>query len=199
MDRPDIIAAMAMASIAGGAGGVRIQGVENTRLVTTKLDVPIVAIVKRDLTESDVRITPFLEDVSNLAQAGANIIACDATLRQRPVEIKQLLNEIHQSGCIAMADISSFEEGINAAELGFELVGTTLSGYTGGEIPKEPDLKLVSRLSAQGINVVAEGRFNSPELASAAIKAGAYCVTVGSAITRVEHICNWFTSAINNA
>ncbi|MFK0573257.1 N-acetylmannosamine-6-phosphate 2-epimerase [Endozoicomonas sp.] len=197
MDTPEIITAMAKASAAGGAGALRIQGVENIRLVANIVDIPIVGIIKRDLEDSEVRITPFLEDVRSLAEAGAKIIACDATFRERPVPVERLLQEIHKAGCIAMADISSFEEGVQAAQMGFDLIGTTLSGYTSGATPEDPDFALISDLHAQGLKVVAEGRFNSPELAGQAIKAGAYCVTVGSAITRVEYICQWFSDAIN--
>lgn len=197
MDTPGIIAAMAKASVAGGAGALRIQGVENIRLVANIVDIPIVGIIKRDLEDSEVRITPLLEDVQSLAEAGAQIIACDATFRERPVPVEQLLQAIHKAGCIAMADISSFEEGVQAAQMGFDLIGTTLSGYTSGDTPEDPDFALISDLHAQGLKVVAEGRFNSPELAGQAIKAGAYCVTVGSAITRVEYICQWFSDAIN--
>ena len=45
---------------------------------------------------------------------------------------------------------------------------------------------------------MAEGRYNTPELAALAIENGAYAVTVGSALTRLEHIVGWFVSAIDN-
>ncbi|ECI2867437.1 N-acetylmannosamine-6-phosphate 2-epimerase, partial [Salmonella enterica subsp. enterica] len=79
---------------------------------------------------------------------------------------------------------------------GVEFIGTTLSGYTGGEIPDEPDLTMVSELSNAGCRVIAEGRYNSPALAAKAIEQGAWAVTVGSAITRIEHICQWFSQAV---
>lgn len=199
MDTPEVITRMAQACRDGGAAAVRIQGVTNVAEVVRALDIPIVGIVKRDLLDSDVRITPFLEDVYALADAGAKIIAYDATQRERPVATSELVTAIHRSGCIAMADCATLEDGILAAEMGAELIGTTMSGYTGGAVPKEPDYQLIRGLAERGYRVVAEGRFNQPELAARAIRAGAYCITVGSAITRIEHICQWFCDAIDGA
>ncbi len=199
MDTPEVIARMALACRDGGAAAVRIQGVINVAEVAGVLDIPIVGIVKRDLPDSDVRITPFLEDVYALAEAGAKIIAYDATQRKRPVPTSELVAAIHRCGCIAMADCATLEDGILAAEMGVELIGTTMSGYTGGPVPKEPDYRLIHDLAERGYKVVAEGRFNQPDLASKAISQGAYCITVGSAITRVEHICQWFSDAIDEA
>lgn len=82
---------------------------------------------------------------------------------------------------------------------GTQLIGTTLSGYTSPETPDEPDLALVASLSQAGCRVVAEGRYNSPALAAQAIEQGAWAVTVGSAITRLEHICQWYRDALLGA
>ena len=46
MDRPEIVAAMAQAAVAGGAAGLRIEGVENLRAVRPFVSVPIIGIVK---------------------------------------------------------------------------------------------------------------------------------------------------------
>ncbi len=192
MDRPDIVAAMAQASVAGGAAGLRIEGIANLKAVRPTVDVPIIGIVKRDLEGTDVRITPFIEDVVALKKAGADIIAIDATERLRPTAVKALVEAIHEQGCLVMADCSTYEEGLYCQSIGVEIIGTTLSGYTGGPVPAEPDFELVTRLQEAGCLVMAEGRYNTPALARQAIEAGAFCVTVGSAITRIEHICGWF-------
>ncbi|MGF1737561.1 N-acetylmannosamine-6-phosphate 2-epimerase [Photobacterium satsumensis] len=199
MDAPEIVAAMAQASVAGGAAALRIEGVDNLRAVRPKVSVPIIGIVKRDLADSDVRITAFVEDVEALAQAGADIIAIDATQRPRPVPVEELVTAIKELGCLAMADCATYEEGIASLQLGVEIIGSTLSGYTGGEVPKEPDFALVTKLDQAGCFVMAEGRYNSPLLARQAIEAGASCVTVGSAITRIEHICQWFGHEVSQA
>ncbi|MBW3696741.1 N-acetylmannosamine-6-phosphate 2-epimerase [Vibrio sp. T187] len=199
MDKPSIVAAMAAASVDGGAVGLRIEGIENLKAVRPLVTVPIIGIVKRDLPDSDVRITPFIEDVIALKEAGADIIAIDATNRARPTEVVELVEKIHQLGCLVMADCSDYDEGMAAYKLGAEIIGTTMSGYVSGPVPSEPDFPFITRLAEQGCFVMAEGRFNSPELAHQAIKAGASCVTVGSAITRIEHICQWFEHAVRSA
>lgn len=199
MDKPEIVAAMAAASITGGAKGVRIEGVDNLRAVRKVVSAPIIGIVKRDLADSPIRITPFLEDIDALAQAGADIIAVDGTNRIRPVSIKEAVERIHSLGCLAMADCSNLTEGLYCHSLGFEIIGSTMSGYTGGEIPNEPDYQLVKDLKAAGCFVMAEGRYNTPELAAKAIQLGADSVTVGSALTRLEHIVSWFSAEVDKA
>lgn len=196
MDTPEIVAAMALASLAGGAVGLRVEGIKNIEAVRRVTDAPIIGIIKRDLPDSEVRITPWLADVDALNAAGADIIAFDVTCRPRPVSVADLFQRVQATGCLAMADASNIEDGLIAYRLGIDFIGTTLSGYTQTPVPTEPDLELVKQLSQAGCKVIAEGRYNSPALAAAAISAGAYAVTVGSAITRIEHICSWFCEAI---
>ncbi|ECV2980119.1 N-acetylmannosamine-6-phosphate 2-epimerase [Salmonella enterica] len=196
MDKPEIVAAMAQAAASAGAVAVRIEGIENLRTVRPHLSVPIIGIIKRDLTGSPVRITPYLQDVDALAQAGADIIAFDASFHSRPVDIDSLLTRIRLHGLLAMADCSTVNEGISCHQKGIEFIGTTLSGYTGPITPVEPDLAMVTQLSHAGCRVIAEGRYNTPALAANAIEHGAWAVTVGSAITRIEHICQWFSHAV---
>lgn len=196
MDTPEIVTAMAKAAVSAGAIAIRIEGLNNLRAARPEISVPVIGIVKRDLENSDVRITPFLNDVDALAEAGADIIAIDATFRSRPVAIEELIARIHHHGLLAMGDCSTTEEGLNCQDKGVEFIGTTMSGYTTGVTPKAPDLKMVSELSNAGCRVIAEGRYNSPELSAEAIENGAWAVTVGSAITRIEHICQWFIEAV---
>ncbi|OOF65604.1 N-acetylmannosamine-6-phosphate 2-epimerase [Rodentibacter sp. Ppn85] len=199
MDKPEIVAAMAQASVVGGAAGLRIEGVENLKATRPTVNVPIIGIVKRDLPDSPVRITPFLNDIEDLANAGADIIAVDGTHRPRPVDLESAVKKIHELGCLAMADCSNLEEGLHCQKLGFDIIGSTMSGYTDGTVPEEPDYQLVKDLKAAGCRVMAEGRYNSPELAKTAIEIGADFVTVGSALTRLEHIVGWFVDAVKSA
>lgn len=200
MDKVEHVVAMALAAIDGGAKGLRIEGVENVKAVAKATSAPIVGIVKRDLADSPIRITPFIEDVKALAQAGASIIAFDGTERTRPIAMLALLEAIHESGCVAMADCADYETGLMLAQHGCTFIGSTMSGYTDlTNIPDEPDYALVKSWVAQGLNVIAEGRYNSPERAAKAIELGAFAVTVGSAITRVEHITQWFVGSIDGA
>lgn len=199
MDRPEITAAMALAAIAGGAAGLRLEGIENlsaTRILTT---APIIGIVKRDLAGSPVRITPTLEDINALANHGADIIAYDATARSRPVETPHLIAAIKSTGRLAMADCAIYADGERALAQGADILGTTLSGYAYEDaIPGAgPDFDLIERFSSLGLFVMAEGRFYSPQLAGEAMARGANCVTVGSAITRIEHNTGWFAASVS--
>ncbi|MGL4213607.1 MAG: N-acetylmannosamine-6-phosphate 2-epimerase, partial [Morganella morganii] len=77
MDKPEIVAAMARAAVNAGAVAVRIEGIDNLKATRPLIDVPIIGIVKRDLPDSPVRITPWLSDAEALATEGADIIAFD--------------------------------------------------------------------------------------------------------------------------
>lgn len=202
MDRDDIVLAMALASQIGGAVAVRIEGVRRVARVAAALHIPVIGIVKRDLANSPVRITPFEDDVAALAEAGARLIAVDATLRPRPEPVEALLQAIHRRGALAMADCATLEEGLAAHRMGFEVVGSTLSGYTqetscASDAP--PDSALVRRLAQAGVWVMAEGRIATPELAAQALGWGAQAVTVGSALTRLEWMVGRHVHALQAA
>lgn len=200
MDKVEHVVAMALAAVDGGAKGLRIEGIENVRAVAKATSTPIVGIVKRDLDNSPIRITPFIKDVEALAEAGASIIAFDGTDRDRPAAMLDLLAAVHKSGCVAMADCADYDTGMMLAKHGCTFIGSTMSGYVDlNKTPNTPDYDLVSNWVAQGLNVIAEGRYNSPERAAKAIELGAFSVTVGSAITRIEHITQWFVGSINDA
>ena len=201
MDRAEITAAMARAAEAGGADGLRIEGVDNLAATRPLTRLPIIGLVKRDLDDSPVRITPFLEDVDALARTGADVIAYDATQRPRPVPTADLVAAIHATGKIAMADCATLDDARIARDQGAEIIGTTLSGYADDIAPEGagPDLALVTAFRTLGGFVMAEGRYNAPALAGAALEAGADCVTVGSAVTRIEHITGWFAAAVAGA
>ena len=100
-----------------------------------------------------------------------------------------------------MADCSTLDEGIAAAAAGADLVGTTLSGYTAYTSKQPgPDLDLVARLAtAVDVPVVAEGRIHTPAQAAQALRAGAWAVVVGTAITHPSTITGWFASAMADA
>lgn len=201
MDHPEIVAAMAMAAVAGGAAGLRIEGIDNLRAVRAKVSVPIIGIVKSDLIDTPVRITVLASEAKALAEAGADIIAYDATDRPRPDGRGAVLEMIRACGKLAMADCSSLEDGQIAMRGGAAVLGTTLSGYTAETEGRNagPDFELISQFKRLGGFVMAEGRINTPELAARARLAGADAVTVGSALTRLEHMTSWFVDAIGGA
>lgn len=196
LDAPDITARFALAALDGGASGLRIEGIENLRAVRAATDVPIIGLIKRDRDDTEVRITPTVEDALALAREGADIVAFDATDRPRPVPVVDIVAAIHAEGKLAMADCSTIAEGRAAAEAGCAIVASTLSGYTGPTVPDDPDFALVEALAGLGRFVIAEGRYNVPDYARRAVRAGADAVVVGSAITRPEHITSWFVQGI---
>ncbi|MCZ8100451.1 MAG: putative N-acetylmannosamine-6-phosphate 2-epimerase [Burkholderiales bacterium] len=196
-DSVEFIVGFALAARDGGARALRIEGVANVRAVTLACDLPVIGLVKRDLADTAVRITPFVDDAVALARAGAAIVAFDATDRRQPGMVAALVEAIHDAGALAMADIATEAEARSAVAAGADVVATTLSGYVGpGSVPDAPDLALVRACAALGRPVVAEGRYNAPALAAAAIRAGAHAVVVGSAMTRPEYIARWFSDAI---
>ncbi len=183
-----VIAAMARAAAMGGAAGLRLNGEDDIREVRRTVDVPIIGIRKVWTSESPVYITSTFADAQAVAGAGADIIALDATSRPRREgeQLDDLIAKIKDVlGRPVMADVATVEEGVHAAALGADLVATTLSGYTdAGPAPDAPDLDLVRNLSGVlRVPVVAEGRYRTPSQVGEALRAGAFAVVVGRAIT----------------
>ena len=201
MDSTAIITALGLAAADGGSAGLRIEGADSVRSLAAACSLPIIGLIKRDLSDSPIRITPLLEDVDALAAAGASIIAYDATQRGRPVPTADIVRRIHDSGLAAMADCARVDDGRQAMAEGAEILGTTMSGYAYGELPEiaPPDFDLIQELAAMDAFVIAEGRMRTPDEAALAIQHGADAVVIGSAITRVEHITSWFSDAIAEA
>ncbi|QFY63313.1 ROK family protein (plasmid) [Rhizobium grahamii] len=199
MDDAAFVIGFANAAAAAGAAAVRIESVAYVKAARPHVAVPIIGIVKRDLDDSPVRITPFIADVEDLADAGADIIAFDATDRVRPAAFSALVAAAKAKGKLTMADCSSFEDAKRALAEGVDFVGTTLSGYVGGPEPVDPDIALIAAMRTLTPHVIAEGRIRTPEQAAEAASAGAFAVVVGSAITRTEHATTWFHEAVSAA
>ena len=199
-DKTSIVVSMAEAAIIGGCGGVRIEGEKNIRAVKKNISLPIIGIIKNDLDNYKVRITPLLKDVDKIINSGADIIAYDATNRKRPFPTKEIILKIKKANRLAMADCSNLDDAKNAILEGADIIGTTLAGYVGKQVKDtdKPNIKLVKEFKKLNCFVMAEGRYNTPELAKQAIKAGADAVTIGSAITRIDNITSWFVKKIKN-
>ncbi len=187
------MAAMALAAAKAGALGIRANGPDDITAIHHFVSLPIIGIYKQDYPGFPVRITPTIDSALQVAKAGADVIALDATTRPHPdgLSLAERLRLIHdQAGCPVMADVSSYSEGLAAEKAGADLVATTLAGYTVDTLAQNgPDLELVQQLAvALHIPVVAEGRIATPEQAARALEMGAYAVVVGSAITRPQWI-----------
>ncbi len=199
---PIIMSKMAVAAKMGGAVGIRANTVEDINEIRKNVDLPIIGIIKEVYEDSEIYITPTLKETKELLDSSADIIAFDATLRKRPKneKLEDIIREIKKSGKLAMADISTYEEGIQAYKLGVDIVSTTLSGYTPYS-PQllEPDYELIKKLSKDiNIPLIAEGRVTTPEQLIKCLKCGAYSVVVGGAITRPQLITKHFVEAIED-
>lgn len=194
---PQTIARLALAAVQGGAAGLRIQGFEDVRAVRAVTDLPIIGLTKTDRDDTDVYITPTVDEAVRLAQLGAEIVALDATLRPRPCPVRELVSAIHGEGALVMADISTLPEAAAAMAAGADMVSTTLSGYT-PDSPDQPgpDWALMKALNAADVPFAAEGRIQRPEEAVQALALGAAFVVVGSAITRPDVITRWYAEAL---
>lgn len=175
---------MARAAVLGGAAGIRANGAADIAAIRAAVDVPILGISKSGDPDG-VYITPTFASAAPLVEAGAAVVGLDATERPRPEPLSELVARIHgELGVPVLADVDSLAAGVAAAAAGADLVATTLSGYTGGPVPAEPDVDLVRSLAVElDCPIVAEGRYWTPSDVSAAFDAGATAVVVGTAIT----------------
>ena len=177
---------MAEAAEAGGAVAIRAEGLRDISEIKKAVSIPIVGLIKLKSENTPVVITPLLEHVYQLLEAGVDLIAVDATLRKRVDGTlgNDFVAQAKAIGAVVIADIDDLESAIAAEKSGAVAVFTTLSGYTKGEVPELPDIDLVKSCATHcAVPVIAEGRFNSPELVGQAFDAGAWSVCVGSAIT----------------
>jgi N-acylglucosamine-6-phosphate 2-epimerase len=200
LDVPEIIAAFAATAELNGAVGLRINGPSHISAVKARVSVPIIGIEKLTDLESEVYITPTMDSARRVAASGATIIALDATLRRRPGGetmgglIKRISSEL---GVPVMADIATENDGLLAAELGADLIATTLCGYTAETRDcRIPALSLVERLAFRlSVPIICEGGISSPEDLSRAFDCGAFAVVVGGAITGVDKLVRKFVAA----
>jgi N-acylglucosamine-6-phosphate 2-epimerase len=97
-----------------------------------------------------------------------------------------------------MADISTFDEAMDAIHAGADLIATTLVGYTPYSHPVSiPDFELIEKLVRfSPVPVVVEGHVSTPTEARLAFDLGAYAVVVGAAITQPQWITRQFVNAI---
>ncbi len=192
--------AMMKSVINGGAKALRLAGARDVKNAKKLFNVPVIGLTKPDKLPDNwldvVYITPSLKEVDELISAGADIIATDATKRQRPKEsLEEIVKYVHDNNRLIMADISNFDEGLNAQNLGFDIISTTLSGYTKytETSSTKPDFELLDKL-VKNLNtpIVLEGRIWNPKEVDRAFELGAHCVVIGSAVTRPQLITKRF-------
>lgn len=199
-----IMGRMAKAAKEGGAKGIRANTPEDILEIKKNVDLPIIAIIKRDYADSEIYITPTMKEIRELMAVKPEIIALDATDRLRPEgkTLKEFFREIKKEypDQLLMADCSTVEECLYADELGFDFIGTTMVGYT----PESKGLKIdaddfkILRDVIKGVKhrVICEGNIDSPAKARRVLDLGSFAVVVGSSITRPQLITKKYTEAI---
>lgn len=200
-----IMGKMALAAKKGGAVGIRANSKEDIAEIKKMVDLPIIGIVKRNYKDFNVYITPTMKEIDELVEVGVDIVAIDATNRERPYgkSLGNFVKDIREKypNIILMADISNFEEAIKAEKLGFDIIATTLVGYT--EYSREESIDkndfdfLKKIITNVNIPVIAEGKIDTPQKAKRCLELGTHSVVVGSAITRPQIITKKFVDEIN--
>lgn len=190
---------MAKAAVLAGAVAIRAEGVRDILAIKKVVDVPIIGLIKKEYTHLCQYITPTMEEVDKLATIGVDVIALDATLRGDTINLFYLEIRKKYPNILLIADIATYEDAINADNLGFDLIGTTLNGYT--EESKKVNIsnyELISKLKdkLKNAKIIAEGKIHSPEDLKLAFSSGAYSAVVGGAITRPKEIAQRFIDAI---
>ncbi len=202
--REECMLAMMQSVVNGGAAGLRVAGARDVRNAKKHFNIPVIGLTKPEKLPENwkeiVYITPGLKEVQALIDAGADVIAFDGTSREHDnCTLEEIIELIHKANRLAMADISTVEEGINCAKLGADIISTTLAGYTleSGDPTEGPDYKLLEKL-VKTINkpIILEGRIWEPREVKKAFEIGAHCVVIGSAITRPQLITKRFIEGV---
>jgi N-acylglucosamine-6-phosphate 2-epimerase len=196
---------LAIAAERAGAVGIRSNSARDVREIKSRVNLPVIGLIKRHIPDYEPFITPTLDDVDALAAAGADMIAFDSTLRTRADGLvpKEFVAKIRARypDLPLMADIATLEEGMEAALIGVDFVGTTLSGWTAQSVDAPtPNFELVARLAdCVSVPIIAEGGIRTPDQARIMLEMGALCVVVGGAITRPMEIAMEFVKAMSKA
>ena len=192
----------ARAAQQAGSKVIRTSSVRDVIAIKEKTGMPVIGLIKRNYEGFESNITPTMREIDELVEADSDVIALDCTYMKRGdcKTINQFLAEIREKypDIALMADISTFEEGINAWKCGVDIVGTTMNGYPPhSEKTEGPNYELVQQLvEALPIPVIAEGRVHYPDQAKKMLELGAHAVVVGGAITRPLEIAQRFYKAI---
>lgn len=204
VEEKSVMYLMARAAKMAGAPAIRTSSVRDVAAIREETGLPVIGLVKIRYPGFESYITPTMKEVDELAAAESDVIALDCTLRTRGdgKTVNEFIKEVRQKypDAILMADISNYEEGVNAWKMGMDLVGTTMSGYTADSPHMDgPDYELVRRLSKTvDVPVIGEGKIHYPDQAVKMLDAGAFAIVVGGAITRPLEIANRFMDAVKN-
>jgi len=193
---------MASAAEQAGAVGIRSNSPEEILSIKKAVSIPVIGIWRLYDMDTEIYITPTFDAAKAVKNVGADVIAFDATDRKRltGISLQDFVDQLKTLETPLMADISSLEEGVQAAEMGVDMVATTLAGYTSytKRNSEEPSMDLLRDLvRSVSIPVIAEGRISTPDQAVEAMNVGAYAVVVGRAITHPEYIIEKFVKELS--
>lgn len=201
LHEPVVIAATARAAVNQGAVGVRLDTPAHIKAVRQQVKAPIIGLWKQQLPGYEVYITPQFDHAAAIARAGADIIAIDATSRNRPEgeTLGSLIDKIHHLGKPVMADVDTIAAAIAAQSAGADIIGTTLYGYTAQtQNLSPPGFDLLSQMVEQlAVPAICEGGISSPQMARQALDLGAYAVVVGTAITGIDYQVKAYKSVLS--
>lgn len=198
--------AMMKSVVNGGAASLRVANVRDVKNAKENFNVPIIGITKPHIIPQNykelVYITPTVKDCVDLIDAGADIIAFDATIRKNITSennssLNEIISTIKNANKLTMADISTYEEAKIAYEKGVDIISTTLSGYTvesENSSPKDkPDFELLQKITSNfDVPVILEGKIWEPNDVKKAFELQAFSVVIGSSVTRPQLIVKRF-------
>lgn len=197
-----IMGRMARAAKEGGAVGIRANTPQDIEEIKRIVNLPVIGLYKVDYADSEIYITPTMREIDALAGVSPDIIAMDATDRSRPqgLTLEKFFPRVKEKypDILFMADCSCFEDAERAQNLGFDIAGTTMRGYTkatqGIQIPDYDMLhKMTTVLS---IPVIAEGGIWEPEQLKRVFAENILAAVIGTAITRPREITRRFVSSV---
>ncbi len=205
VEEKSVMYLMARAAKMAGTPMIRTSSIRDVVAIKEETHLPVIGLIKVQYDGYDAYITPTMKEIDDLVAAGSDIVALDCTLRKRGdgTTVNEFLARIREKypDIILMADISNYDEGVNAAKHGADIVGTTMSGYTPYTSKKdEPDYDLMRALSSDlDIPVIGEGKIHYPDQAVKALQTGVWAIVVGGAITRPLEIAQRFMTAIEDS
>lgn len=204
VEEKSVMYLMARAAKLAGSPAIRTSSVRDVAAIKEETGLPVIGLIKTWYEGYESYITPTMREVDELVNAGADVVALDCTMRKRGDgrTVSEYIASVREKypDIMLMADISTYEEGMNAQQCGVDILGTTMSGYTLYSRQDDgPDYELMTRLAEDAdIPVIGEGKIHTPEQAVKALRTGVWAIVVGGAITRPLEIAQRFMKAIES-
>lgn len=188
-----IIPALAKGAIWGGAVGLRINEPENIKAVRAVTDLPIIGLWKIHRHDTEVFMTPNMEAVKAVIEAGADIVAIDGTDRlidgEKALEIIPKIKQAYPN-ILIFADVRNDDDAVAALAKGADIVAPTFYRFSKDAKSTDlPDWEMFSRMCGRCASkgaVFMEGKIWTPDDCIRAFHYGAHAVVVGTVLTRAH-------------